>query len=74
MSNNNHGGPRPRSGRPRGPHPEAAHRQGRLILLSDAEYAQARAWGDGNASAGVRAALSALGPPRLALAPDPPAT
>ena len=70
----NHGGPRPRSGRPRGPHPEAAHRQGRLILLSDAEYAQARAWGDGNASAGVRAALAALGPPCLGPAPpDSPA-
>lgn len=70
----NHGGRRARSGRPRGPHPEAAHRQGRLILLSDAEYAQARAWGDGNASAGVRAALAALGPPRLALAPPDPST
>lgn len=69
----NHGGPRARSGRPRGPHPEAAHRQRRSILLSDAEYAQAQAWGGGNASAGVRAALAALGAPRLALAPpDPP--
>ncbi len=54
----NHGGPRARSGRPRGPHPEAAHRQRRSILLSDAEYAQAQAWGGGNASAGVRLALS----------------
>lgn len=53
----NHGGPRPRSGRPPGPHPGAAHRKGRLITLSDTEYEQAKILGMGNASAGIRYAI-----------------
>ncbi len=58
---NNHGGSRPGSGRPPGPHPNAAHRPRRMLLLNDAEYAQARALGEGNASAGVRLALALAG-------------
>ena len=57
-SKNNHGGPRQGAGRPPGPHPGAAHRPRRMLLLNDAEYAQARALGEGNASAGVRLALA----------------
>ena len=55
---NQHGGPRPRSGRPPGPHPGAAHRTRRMLLLNDGEYQQARDLGEGNASAGVRLALA----------------
>lgn len=54
---NQHGGPRHRSGRPPGPHPGAAHRTRRMIMLNDEELAQARTLGDGNISAGVRMAL-----------------
>ena len=55
---NQHGGPRPGAGRPPGPHPGAAHRTRRMLLLNDGEYQQARDLGDGNASAGVRIALT----------------
>lgn len=53
-----HGGPRPGAGRPLGSRdPSAAHRKRRMVLLSDEEYAQAKALGDGNLSAGLRVAL-----------------
>ena len=52
------GGYRPNSGRPPGPHPGAAHRTRRMILLSDEEHRQAKALGEGNISAGVRLALA----------------
>lgn len=55
---NQHGGPRPGAGRPPGPHPDAAHRVRRMIMLNDAELDQARTLGDGNISAGVRLALA----------------
>ncbi len=55
---NQHGGPRPGAGRKPGPHPDAAHRNRRMLLLNDAEYQQAREMGAGNASAGVRRALA----------------
>ena len=55
---NQHGVPRARSGRPPGPHPDAAHRVRRMILLSDEEHRQAKALGEGNISAGVRLALA----------------
>lgn len=55
---NQHGGPRPRSGRPPGPHPGAAHRTRRMIMLNDKEYEEARRLGDGNISGGVRLALT----------------
>lgn len=54
----NRGGARPGAGRPPGPHPGAAHRMRRMILLSDEEYQQARTLGSGNISAGVRLALA----------------
>lgn len=53
-----HGGPRPGAGRPPGPNPQAAHRTRRMVMLSDAEWEQARRLGDGTASAGVRRALA----------------
>lgn len=53
-----HGGPRPGAGRPPGPNPRAAHRTRRMVMLSDAEWEQARRLGDGTASAGVRRALA----------------
>lgn len=57
------GGPRPGAGRKPGPHPEAAHRTRRMLLLNDVEYQQARDLGDGNASAGVRRALALCSTP-----------
>lgn len=59
---NQHGGPRPRSGRPPGPHPGAAHRTRRMIMLNDEELDQARMLGGGNISAGVRLALTLAKP------------
>ena len=55
---NQHGGPRPGAGRKPGPHPGAAHRTRRMIMLNDTELAYARALGNGNISAGVRLALA----------------
>lgn len=55
---NQHGGTRPGAGRPPGPHPGAAHRTRRMIMLNDAELDQARTLGGGNISAGVRLALA----------------
>jgi len=53
-----HGGPRRGAGRPVGSiDPAAAHRKRRMVLLSDTEYAQAKALGAGNVSAGLREAL-----------------
>ena len=58
---NNHGGPRPGAGRKPGvPLAGAAHRTRRMVMLSDAEWAQARTLGEGKASAGVRRAIAAL--------------
>ena len=61
----NHGGKRPGAGRKTGSTKLAARRVGIFVRLSEAELEQARAIGDGNASAGVRKALDWYdGPPR----------
>ena len=53
-----HGGIRPGAGRKTGSTKPTARRAGIFVRLSEAELEQARAIGDGNASAGVRAALA----------------
>ena len=53
-----HGGTRPGAGRKTGSTKPATRRVGIFVRLSEAELAQARAIGEGNASAGVRQALA----------------
>ena len=53
-----HGGTRPGAGRKTGSTKTTARRVWIFVRLSEAELAQARAIGKGNASAGVRAALA----------------
>jgi hypothetical protein len=53
-----HGGIRPGAGRKTGSTKPTARRVGIFVRLSEAELEQARAIGEGNASAGVRQALA----------------
>jgi hypothetical protein len=53
-----HGGTRPGAGRKTGSTKPTARRVGIFVRLSKAELEQARAIGEGNASAGVRQALA----------------
>ncbi|MBP6734411.1 MAG: GIY-YIG nuclease family protein [Chromatiaceae bacterium] len=54
------GGARPGAGRKPGPHPDAAHRIRRLVMLNDVEVEMAKNLGGGNISKGVRNALEFL--------------
>ena len=66
-----HGGTRPGAGRKAGSTKTATRRAGIFVRLSEAELEQARAIGEGNASAGVRKALDWYdGPPRPMSATD----
>ena len=66
-----HGGIRLGAGRKTGSTKPTARRVGIFVRLSEAELAQARAIGEGNASAGVRKALDWYdGPPRPRSATD----
>ena len=66
-----HGGIRPGAGRKTGSTKPATRRSGIFVRLSEAELEQAKAIGEGNASAGVRKALDWYdGPPRPKSATD----
>lgn len=73
MNSGGWGGPRKGAGRRVGwvPGVHGERRVRRLVMLSDAEYQQARDLGEGNASAGIRRALAAVASPDPAAPPSP---